>query len=182
MPFRFQRLEIPEVILIDPVVFEDERGVLFEAYKHSDFCAFGIRDVFVQDNHSKSVRGVLRGLHYQKRARAQGKLVGVVSGEIFDVAVDIRRGSTTYGRWVGVYLSADNRQLVFVPAGFAHGFCVLSDLAEVVYKATQEYAPDQERGVAWNDPELGIEWPIASPLISERDARFPTLRHADNDF
>lgn len=136
MPFRFQRLEIPEVILVEPVLFCDERGFFMETYKFSDFSAFGIKERFVQDNHSRSIKGVLRGLHYQNPPRAQGKLVRVIRGEVFDVAVDIRKGSPTYGRWVGVVLSEENKLMLYVPPGFAHGFCVLSEVTEVVYKCT----------------------------------------------
>lgn len=182
MPFRFRRLEIPEVILVEPRVFTDQRGFFMETYKYSDFASFGIRDRFVQDNHSRSVRGVLRGLHYQNPPKAQGKLVRVIAGEIFDVAVDIRRGSPTYGKWVGVRLSADNRKMVYIPPGFAHGFVVLSDWAEVLYKVTEEYAPDCEAGIIWNDPEIGIQWPVKDPLLSERDAHWPSLSEAVNGF
>ncbi|MBC7218168.1 MAG: dTDP-4-dehydrorhamnose 3,5-epimerase [Candidatus Caldatribacterium sp.] len=182
MPFRFERLEIPEVILIEPQVFHDERGFFMETYRYSTFAAFGIKENFVQDNHSRSVRGVLRGLHYQNPPKAQGKLVRVVVGEIFDVAVDIRKGSPTYGRWVGVKLSAENRKMLYIPAGFAHGFCVLSDVAEVVYKVTEEYAPECEAGIIWNDPEIGITWPIENPIVSPKDARWPPLEKAVNRF
>jgi dTDP-4-dehydrorhamnose 3,5-epimerase len=182
MPFHFKRLGIPEVILIEPRVFHDERGFFMESYKYSEFAAFGIAERFVQDNHSRSVMGVLRGLHYQNPPKAQGKLVRAVVGEIFDVAVDIRRGSPTYGRWVGVKLSAENKRMLYIPPGFAHGFCVLSDVAEVVYKATAEYAPECEAGIIWDDPEIGIEWPIENPIISPRDLQWPPLREAKNGF
>lgn len=182
MPFSFQRLEIPEVVLIEPKVFQDGRGFFMETYKFSDFAAFGITERFVQDNHSRSRRGVIRGLHYQNPPRAQGKLVRVVVGEIFDVAVDIRKGSPTYGKWVGERLSADNKRMLYIPPGFAHGFCVLSEVAEVVYKVTEEYAPEHEAGIIWNDPAIGISWPIANPIISEKDAAFPVLREAENRF
>ncbi len=182
MPFRFQRLEIPEVILINPQAFEDQRGYFMEAYKHSDFAANGIPDYFVQDNFSHSLRGVLRGLHYQKRPRAQGKLVIVIKGKAFDVAVDIRKGSPTYGKWVGTVLCSENTRMLYVPAGFAHGFCVLSDEADVVYKVTDEYAVECDRGIIWNDPDLCIRWPIEKPVLSPKDAQLPTLREADNNF
>lgn len=182
MPFRFHRLEISDVVLIEPTVFRDDRGTFLETYKYSEFASFGIPEAFVQDNHSRSARGVLRGLHYQKKAGAQAKLVRVTSGEIFDVAVDLRRSSHTYRRWVGVRLSAEERRMVYIPIGFAHGFCVLSDVADVLYKATHEYAPDQERGIAWNDDELQIAWPVAQPLVSRRDGGLPPLRLADVDF
>jgi dTDP-4-dehydrorhamnose 3,5-epimerase len=153
-----------------------------ETYQCSAFAAAGIQEAFVQDNFSHSGRGVLRGLHYQTPPKAQGKLVSVLSGEIFDVAVDIRRGSPTYGRWVGVRLAAANRHLIYVPVGFAHGFCVLSAEADVVYKVTEEYAPELDRGVRWNDPELGIRWPIEEPILSPKDAQLPWLREAALDF
>jgi len=175
MPFTFTRLAIPDVILIEPQAFVDERGCFTETYKRSDFAAFGISEAFVQDNHSRSLRDVLRGLHYQKGPHAQGKLVRAVVGEIFDVAVDLRNGSRTYGKWVAETLSAENRRMLYMPAGFAHGFCVLSEVAEVLYKTTQEYAPDSDAGILWNDPDIGIQWPIATPILSEKDAHLPRL-------
>ena len=182
MPFRFQRLEIPEVVLIEPKVFADGRGFFMETYKLSDFSEFGIKEPFVQDNHSHSVKGVLRGLHYQNPPKAQGKLVRVVRGEIYDVAVDIRKGSPTYGKWIGVVLSEENKLMLYVPPGFAHGFCVLSEVAEVVYKCTEEYDPVAEAGIIWNDPEIGIKWPIEAPILSEKDSKWPRLRDAINHF
>lgn len=182
MPFEFKRLQIPEVILIEARSFGDDRGRFLESYKMSEFATNGIPDQFVQDNISCSVRHVLRGLHYQVRPRAQGKLIMALQGQIFDVAVDIRRGSPTYGQWVGLTLSADPLQLLYIPAGFAHGFCVLSDEAVVSYKVTAEYAPEQERGIIWNDPVIGIEWPAKAPILSSRDAQLPLLEDADNNF
>ncbi len=182
MPFQFTRLAIPEVLLVEPRVISDARGWFAETYKASEFARAGITLPFTQDNHSRSSRGVLRGLHYQKSPRAQGKLIRVVLGEVFDVAVDIRQSSATFGRWVSAMLSAANHRMVYVPPGFAHGFCVLSDVAEIYYKTTAEYAPDFERGVAWNDPELQITWPIADPVVSSRDAGLPLFRNADHDF
>jgi dTDP-4-dehydrorhamnose 3,5-epimerase len=182
MPFRFRRLELPEVILVEPSVHQDSRGWFLESYKRSEFAEFGLGAAFVQDNHSRSKAGVLRGLHYQNPPRAQGKLVRVILGEVFDVAVDIRKNSPTYKRWVGVHLSAANRRMLYVPPGFAHGFVVLSDAAEVLYKTTEEYAPELERGIRWNDPELGIRWPVEHPVLSERDAALPLLKDADNGF
>jgi len=175
VPFTFTRLAIPDVILIEPRAFVDERGCFMETYKASDFAACGIAEAFVQENHSRSLRGVLRGLHYQKDPHAQGKLVRAVVGEIFDVAVDIRKGSLTYRKWVAETLSAENRRMLYVPAGFAHGFCVLSEVAEVLYKTTQEYAPDSDAGIIWNDPDIGIQWPIGTPILSEKDAALPRL-------
>jgi dTDP-4-dehydrorhamnose 3,5-epimerase len=182
MRFVFQRLEIPDVVLVTAGVFADHRGTFVEQYRQSAFAAAGIPDAFVQDNLSSSRQGVLRGLHYQKPPRAQGKLVAVLRGEIFDVAVDIRRGSPTYGRWVGVVLSAATRTMLYIPPGFAHGFCVLSPEADVFYKVTAEYAPDLDRGIVWNDPDLAIAWPVAEPVLSARDAALPRLCQAGDDF
>jgi dTDP-4-dehydrorhamnose 3,5-epimerase len=182
MPFHFRRLRIPEIILIEPQRFEDSRGFFTEIYKLSAFSASGIAPVFVQDNHSHSVEDVLRGLHYQKRPKAQGKLVTAIKGRVFDVAVDIRRGSPTYSEWVGVELSSDNGRLLYIPPGFAHGFCVLSPEADVVYKVTEEYAPELDRGIIWNDPQIDIDWPIADPIVSVKDAGLPPLGEADNNF
>jgi len=182
MPFGFEKLNIPEIILIEPRVFEDERGFFMETYKCSDFAKFGIKEKIVQENHSKSKKNVLRGLHYQKNPKAQAKLVRCIRGKIFDVAVDIRKGSPTYGKWVGVILSQDNKKELYIPAGFAHGFCVLSEEAEIVYKTDNEYSPEYERGILWNDPALNIKWPIKSPLISQKDLTWPLLEKADNNF
>jgi dTDP-4-dehydrorhamnose 3,5-epimerase len=182
MPFRFERLEIPELIFIQAQHFADSRGFFLETYRASDFAAHGIPSRFVQDNLSHSSYGVLRGLHYQKRPKAQGKLVMVLRGEIFDVAVDIRQGSPTFGRWAGVTLSADRFGMIYIPAGFAHGFCVLSPEADVLYKVTEDYAPELDRGIVWNDPSIGIRWPIAEPLLSTKDAQLPLLRDADHNF
>lgn len=182
MPFRFERLSIPDVILIEPTVHQDERGFFMEAYKFSEFATFGIRERFVQDNHSRSTRAVLRGLHYQKSPMAQGKLVRAVSGEIFDAAVDVRRGSPTYGRWVSAVLSADNKRMLYVPPGFAHGFCVLSETADLFYKVTEEYSAKQDAGIVWNDPDIAIAWPIRNPVISAKDAAHPRLKESDTGF
>ncbi len=182
MPFQFERLDIPDMILIEARTFEDHRGFFMETYKRSDFEAGGVPWAFVQDNFSHSMRGVLRGLHYQMNPLAQGKLVSVMQGEIYDVAVDIRKGSPTYGKWVGVRLDSKNRRLLYVPEGFAHGFVALSDEADVLYKATAEYAPQVDRGIAWNDPELAIPWPIEKPILSPKDSALPTLRKAENNF
>lgn len=181
MPFQFQRLRIPDVILVEARHSVDERGFFLETYKYSAFAANGIAETFVQDNLSHSVHGVLRGLHYQNAPQAQGKLVRVLRGEVFDVAVDIRCGSPTYGQWVGVHLTADRFQLLYVPAGFAHGFCVLSDEADLSYKVTAEYAPALERGIVWDDPQIGVHWPVKNPILSAKDAALPLLRDADNN-
>jgi dTDP-4-dehydrorhamnose 3,5-epimerase len=182
MPFNFKSLEIPEVILVEPKPFADDRGFFMETYKMPDFVAAGIKGNFVQDNHSHSTKGVLRGLHYQNPPFAQGKLVRAVRGEIFDVAVDIRKGSPTWGKWVGVILSEKNTNMLYVPEGFAHGFCVLSEIADVTYKTTNVYSPQSEAGIIWNDKELNIEWPVDKPIISEKDTKWPSLREAENNF
>jgi dTDP-4-dehydrorhamnose 3,5-epimerase len=168
------------VLLIEPRVFGDARGFFFESWNRRDFAALAGREVdFVQDNHSRSARGVLRGLHYQVR-QPQGKLVRVIEGEIFDVAVDLRRSSPTFGRWIGERLSAENRRMLWVPEGFAHGFAVLSETAEVLYKATDYYAPEHERSLLWNDPRIGIAWPLESePLLKPRDAAGAPLASAE---
>jgi dTDP-4-dehydrorhamnose 3,5-epimerase len=182
MPFKFQTLEIPEIILIEPRVFGDDRGFFLEMYKHGDFTENGIPIAFVQTNHSHSMQGVLRGLHYQKEPLAQAKLITTVQGAIFDVAVDIRKGSPTYGKWVGSVLSSDNHHLLYIPPGFAHGFCVLSEEADIIYQVTAAYSPEHDRGILWNDPEIGVDWTIEAPLLSPKDARQPLLRDADNNF
>ena len=170
---------IPEVLVLEPKVFGDSRGFFLESWNERAFAAAGILARFVQDNHSRSARNVLRGLHYQLR-QAQGKLVRVIAGEIYDVAVDIRRSSPTFGRWVSERLSAENRRMVWVPPGFAHGFLVVSDAAEVLYKATDYYAPEHERTIAWNDPELAVAWPLAGePVLSAKDVVGTRLRDAE---
>lgn len=173
--------EIPDVILIEPQVFGDERGFFMETFQQEKFSAAGIDHQFVQDNHSRSIRGTLRGLHYQIR-HTQGKLVRFVVGEVFDVAVDLRRSSPTFGKWVGYILSAENKRMLWVPPGFGHGFYTLSDWAEVVYKATDFYSQPDERSIIWNDPEIGIHWPEQANqtlILSDKDARGATLRNAE---
>jgi len=173
--------EIPEVLILEPKVFGDERGFFFESYNERDFrAATGLERRFVQDNHSRSTRGVLRGLHYQVR-QPQGKLVRVVVGEVFDVAVDLRKDSATFGQWAGAHLSAENKQQLWVPEGFAHGFLVLSEVAEFVYKTTDYYAPRHERVIRWDDPELAIEWPLEAetqPSLAEKDRKGGWFLHA----
>jgi len=181
MPFEFKELEIPDVILVIPKVFEDDRGFFMETFKISDFKAYGISYEFVQDNHSKSKKGVLRGLHYQLYPKAQGKLVRCIRGRIWDVAVDIRKGSPWYGKWVAVELSEENKLMLWIPPGFAHGFVALED-AEIIYKCTAEYAPELDRGIIWNDPELAINWPVEKPILSPKDAKLPFLKDAENNF
>jgi dTDP-4-dehydrorhamnose 3,5-epimerase len=175
MPSTFESTAVPGVVIITPKVFGDSRGFLMETYKRSEFDAAGLPVTLVQENHSQSSVGTLRGLHYQREPKAQGKLVRVVRGEVFDVAVDIRAGSPTFGKWVGVTLSADNRKSIYIPPGFAHGFCVTSPDAEVIYKTTEEYAPDHEFGIRWDDPALAIAWPVANPMLSARDQQWPGL-------
>ena len=182
MPFTFKRLNIPDVILIEPQSFSDDRGFFFESFKESDFFSNGIDKNFVQDNFSHSVNGVIRGLHFQKAPKAQAKLVTVLKGKIFDVAVDIRKNSPTYGKWVSEILSDDTHNLLYVPEGFAHGFCVISDEADVHYKVSNEYSQEHERSIIWNDPKLNIEWPIKKPVISNKDNKLSLLENLDNDF
>lgn len=174
------KTKIPDVLLIEPKVFGDDRGFFFESFNEKQFAAaIGKTVSFVQDNHSKSVRGVLRGLHYQIQ-QPQGKLVRVVSGEVFDVAIDIRKSSPTFGLWVGATLSAENKRQLWVPEGFAHGFVVTSDSAEFLYKTTDYWAPEYERCIAWNDPAIGIEWPIdGSPILSGKDQNGILLADAE---
>ena len=173
------RTAIPDVVMIEPQVFGDARGFFLESWNARAFAIAGIRADFVQDNHARSTRGVLRGLHYQIR-QPQGKLVRAVVGEVYDVAVDLRRSSPTFGRWVGVTLSAESKRMAWIPAGFAHGYLVLSDVAEVLYKATDYYAPAHERSIAWNDPDLAIEWPLTgAPALSVKDAAGVRFRDAE---
>ncbi len=178
---KFVPTKIADVMLIEPQVFGDHRGFFMETWRADKFAAAGIDLPFVQDNHSSSGRGILRGLHYQTK-QPQGKLVRVISGEVFDVAVDIRRGSPTYGKWVGEILSRDNKRMLWVPPGFAHGFYVLSDYAEFVYKCTSFYAPEHERCILWNDPDLSIAWPLAhgvAPVLSAKDEAGICLKDAE---
>jgi dTDP-4-dehydrorhamnose 3,5-epimerase len=180
MPPTLTSTALPDVCVIEPQVFGDDRGFFFESFNARDFeRVTGVRDAFVQDNHSRSGRGVLRGLHYQIR-HPQGKLVRALVGEIFDVAVDLRRRSPTFGKWVGVTLSAKNKRQLWVPAGFAHGFVVLSEEAEVLYKTTDYWSPEHERSLLWNDPALGIAWPLsAPPVLAAKDAAGRSLGDAD---
>ncbi|AOE87988.1 dTDP-4-dehydrorhamnose 3,5-epimerase [Pseudomonas sp. TCU-HL1] len=171
---------IPDVLILEPRVFGDERGFFFESFNARTFAeATGVQREFVQDNHSKSQRGVLRGLHYQLQ-QAQGKLVRVVQGEVFDVVVDVRRSSPTFGRWVGVHLSAENKRQIWIPEGFAHGFLVLSEYAEFLYKTTDYYAPEHERCIRWDDPDLAIDWPLSeAPQLSAKDKAGINFKDAD---
>ena len=171
---------IPEVLIIEPAVFGDERGFFMETWQRKKFAEIGIDFEFVQDNHSRSVEGTLRGLHYQIR-QPQGKLVRVTQGAVFDVAVDIRRSSPTCGRWVGEYLTVENKRMLWVPPGFAHGFYVTSDAAEFQYKCTDYYVPDYERSIRWDDPDLGIPWPLkGEPLVSAKDRQGVSFAQAES--
>ncbi len=177
----FVPTDIPEVILIRPKVFGDARGYFLETWQRVRFAEAGIDAQFVQDNHSHSARGVLRGLHYQIR-QPQGKLVRVVSGSVFDVAVDVRRSSPTFGRWVGYELSDENHHMLWVPPGFAHGYLVLSESADFLYRCTDFYAPASERAIRWDDPDLGVRWPLpggAAPVLSAKDSAAPLFRDAE---
>lgn len=178
---QFLHTEIPDIVIIEPQVFEDPRGFFMETYQVQKFAEAGIRSSFVQDNHSRSKQGTLRGLHYQIR-HVQGKLVRVAAGQIYDVALDIRRSSPTFGKWVGAFLSAQNKRQVWVPPGFAHGFYVMSRWAEVLYKATDFYDPEAERTILWNDTTLNIQWPVPQgklPILSSKDLAGKLLRKAE---
>ena len=174
----YTALTIPDVLLISLRRHGDARGFFMETYRESHFNEVGVSLGFVQDNHARSSRGVLRGLHYQLPPAAQGKLVRVTHGRVFDVAVDLRRDSSHFGKWVGMELDEDRPQMLYIPPGFAHGYCVLSETADFTYKVTAEYAPEWERGLRWNDPTVGIEWPLSEPLLSDRDLRLPCLADA----
>lgn len=174
MPFKFEELEISDVVLITPSRYEDSRGYFLESYKRSEFVKNGISDSFVQDNLSSSRRGVIRGLHYQVEPDAQGKLVSVVKGKIFDVAVDMRRESGTFGRWVSAILTAEEHNMLWIPEGFAHGFQALEN-SDVSYKVTSEYSKSSESGVRWDDPLIGVEWPLADPIVSPKDEQLPNM-------
>lgn len=184
MRFKFEPFEsLPEIVKIQPETHADDRGWFAETYKKSKFVEHGIVYEFVQDSHSKSVvRGVLRGLHYQKEPSAQGKLVQCILGEVFDVAVDIRNGSPTYGRWVSTYLSAEQLSIVWIPPGFAHGVLSMTDDADIMYKVTSEYSAAHDRSIRWNDPAIGIRWPIPNPILSKKDSKAPLLKDTDNNF
>ena len=177
---QFTATRIPEALLIEPDLFGDDRGYFMESWQRNKFAEAGIDYDFVQDNHSRSVQGTLRGLHYQITPRAQGKLVRVTVGEVFDVAVDIRKSSPTFGQWVGEHLSADNKRMLWLPPGFAHGFYTISEVAEFQYKCTDYYAPECERSIRWDDPTIGIDWPTTgTPLVSDKDQQGKTLDQAE---
>jgi dTDP-4-dehydrorhamnose 3,5-epimerase len=172
---RIEQTGLAGLLLIEPQCFRDERGFFLESYQRDRYHTVGIRDNFVQDNHSRSMQGVLRGLHFQVR-RPQAQIVTVMRGRIFDVAVDLRRNSATFARWFGAELSENGPRQIYMAPGFAHGFCVLSDIADLHYKVTHTYDPEDEGGLAWNDPQIAIAWPIASPTVSKRDGAYPMLR------
>lgn len=179
--FKFRETEIRGVYIIEPKVFGDERGYFMETYNYEDFKSAGLDMVFVQDNQSKSKKGVLRGLHFQKKY-PQGKLVRVTKGEVFDVAVDLRTESESYGKWVGAILNEENKKQFYVPKGFAHGFLVLSEEAEFVYKCTEVYHPEDEGGIRWDDPEINVDWKIENPMISEKDEKAPLFKDINFTF
>ncbi|RJP74851.1 MAG: dTDP-4-dehydrorhamnose 3,5-epimerase [Desulfobacteraceae bacterium] len=171
--------DLKEVLLIEPRVFADNRGYFYEAYHRERYFENGIRSTFIQDNFSYSVQGTLRGLHYQS-PKPQAKLVQILQGEIYDIAVDIRKGSPTFGNWVGVYLSDRNKRQLFIPEGFAHGFAVLSPVALFAYKCSDLFSPECEGGIKWNDPDLGIRWPLDKPILSEKDSGYPCLKDIES--
>lgn len=177
---RVARTTLPEVMIVEPRVFGDDRGFFMESWNARSFADAGISASFVQDNHSRSAQGVLRGLHYQL-VRPQGKLVRVIRGRVFDVAVDVRRASNTFGKWIGVELSASNRKMLWVPPGFAHGFLSLEEGTEFLYKCTDFYAPEHERSILWSDPDIGIDWPLSDqdPVLASKDSEAPLLRDAE---
>ena len=182
MPFTFTRLSVPDVILVEPKIFKDGRGYFMETYKFSEFAKNGIIHNFVQDNQSLSTKNVLRGLHYQLPPFAQAKLIRCLKGKIFDIAVDIRKSSPTFGKWVSAELSEENKKMLYIPEGFAHGFLTLSETAEIHYKITGEYAPDYERAIIWNDKDISINWPIGDNqevILSEKDLKSPALKNAE---
>ncbi|WP_319475427.1 dTDP-4-dehydrorhamnose 3,5-epimerase [Marispirochaeta aestuarii] len=176
MPFSFFSGELPGLVIIEPRVFPDDRGFFLETFKESDFTPAGISGPFVQDNHSRSSRGVLRGLHFQKEPHAQGKLVRVSRGVAWDVAVDLRNSSPAYGKWTALELSEDNQRMVYIPPGFAHGFLALEDDTELQYKCTAEYNGDADAGIRWDDPDIAIDWPFTDVIVSEKDMSLPYLK------
>lgn len=183
MPFTFERLSVPDVVAITPAIFEDQRGHFVETYKRSDFVKFGITTEFIQDNYSLSKKGVARGLHYQLDPHAQGKLMRAISGKIFEVAVDIRKGSPYFGKWASVTMTPKNRKMIWIPEGFAAGMMALEDDSRLAYNTTNEYSKPHERGIRWNDPAIGIKWPMEIvPLISEKDNAHPLLAEAEINF
>lgn len=179
MPFSFKLLSIPEVILIEPKVFPDDRGYFLETFKSSDFLSNNIPNKFVQDNLSFSRKNVIRGMHFQREPKEQGKLVSVIKGRVIDVAVDIRKESPTFMKWIAVELNDSQNAMLYIPAGFAHGFLSLTEEVYLLYKCTNEYDPIADSGIRWNDPDIGIAWPINNPVLSEKDQRLPYLKDLD---
>jgi len=179
VPFTFNPLSIPDIILIEPKIFSDERGFFFESFKSSDFHKFNLPSNFVQDNFSFSKKNVIRGLHYQKDPKAQGKLVSVLKGCVWDLAVDIRRESPTLLKWVAQELNDQNHNMLYIPPGFAHGFISLTEDVHLLYKCTNEYDPQSDAGIRWNDPDIAISWPIDNPIVSAKDAVLPFLKQAE---
>lgn len=178
MPFKFTKLEIDGLVVVEPRVFGDDRGFFLESYKKSEFASNGISEDFVQDNHSLSKKGVIRGLHYQHNPRAQGKLVRVVKGAVWDVAVDIRKSSKTFLKWIALELSEENNKMFYIPAGFAHGFAALTDNVHLMYKCTNEYDAKLDAGIMWNDPQIALKWPVENPVVSDKDKQLPLLKDA----
>lgn len=179
MPFDFKKIELNGIIIIEPKVFFDDRGFFIETYKKSDFEDNGICCTFVQDNHSFSLKGVLRGLHYQREPKSQGKLVQVVKGSVWDVVVDIRVDSPTFKKWYGIELSEENKKMLFMPPGFAHGFVALSDDVHLTYKCTAEYDVLMDAGIRWTDPDIAIEWPVSNPIVSKKDEKLPFINETE---
>lgn len=177
MPFEFKRLEIPDLVLIKPRIFEDDRGSFAETYKKDDFEKFGITGEFVQDNCSRSRCGVIRGLHFQREPYAQAKIVRCTKGVVYDVAVDLRKDSPTFSRYLGLILSEDNHYQLYVPRGYAHGFLALTDIAEVAYKVDNPYSPEFEGGLIWNDPDVDLPWPVDDPILTKKDCNWPNLSY-----
>lgn len=182
MPFQFKQLKIPDVLLISPIINRDDRGFFMETFKKTDFKKVGIDFNFCQDNHSKSKKGVIRGLHYQIPPMEQGKLIRVIRGSLLDVVVDIRKNSPCFGKYIAIELSENNQYILWIPPGFAHGICIMEDDTELLYKCTSEYSPQHERGILWNDPTISINWPITDPILSEKDTKYPRLTEAKDYF
>lgn len=179
MSFTFRALSIPDIILIEPVVFPDNRGYFFEIFRESEFNNANLPVIFPQDNFSFSGKNVIRGLHYQKHPKTQGKIVAVIKGRIWDVAVDIRRNSSTYLKWISIELNDENRSMLYIPPGFAHGFLALSEDVHLLYKCTNEYDSKLDAGIRWDDPDIGIRWPVKNPILSEKDAKLPHINQVE---
>ena len=182
VPFNFEKLEIPEVILIKPKTFNDDRGFFVETYKETEFIEEGIKTRFVQDNHSKTVgKHTIRGFHFQKEPEAQAKLVKVIKGKILDVVIDIREGSKTFGKSVCVVIGSEKKEMIYIPKGFAHGFCTLEEDTEVIYRCSCNYSPENESGIIWNDPDIQVEWPTKEPILSLKDTQWGTLKEIQEE-